>query len=110
MCRILVRQRPPAGAPRAFPDVVGPLRAACAEGGSGGSGGDLGLEALARVRRARDRLDRDPERPLDVVALAREVGLAPGCLSRLFQQAYGARPDTYVAARRRPRVADHAGG
>jgi AraC-like DNA-binding protein len=92
MCRILVRQRPPIGVPAAFPDVIGPLV-------------DIDQRReLAQVRRARDRLHRDPAQPLDVVALAREVGLTAGRLSWLFQRAYGTTPYDDVVVRRLDRA------
>lgn len=58
------------------------------------------LDDLALMRRVRDRIDRDHAKPLDVQALARGVGLAPGHLSRLFRCAYGMSPHAYLVARR----------
>ncbi|MCX5196103.1 AraC family transcriptional regulator [Streptomyces sp. NBC_00249] len=58
------------------------------------------LKDLARLRRVRDRIDREHARPLDVEALARDAGMAPGLLSREFRLAYGASPYAYLTARR----------
>ncbi|GHF02067.1 transcriptional regulator [Streptomyces spiralis] len=51
---------------------------------------------LARLRRVRDRIGRQYTQPLDVEALAREAGMAPGRLSRQFRDAYGQSPYAYV--------------
>ncbi|MFI9008597.1 helix-turn-helix transcriptional regulator [Actinosynnema sp. NPDC053489] len=48
----------------------------------------------------RDRIDREPARPLDVVALARDAGVPAGLLSREFRRAYGLSPHACVVARR----------
>ncbi|MDO8107033.1 helix-turn-helix transcriptional regulator [Isoptericola sp. b441] len=58
------------------------------------------LRDLARLRRVRDRIDRDYARPLDVEALAREVHLSAGHLSREFKRAYGESPYSYLMTRR----------
>jgi AraC-like DNA-binding protein len=58
------------------------------------------LHDLARLRRVRDRIDREFTRPLDVQALARDAGMAPGQLSRQFRDAYGQWPYAYLTARR----------
>ncbi|MFD7031460.1 helix-turn-helix domain-containing protein [Streptomyces sp. NPDC059917] len=58
------------------------------------------LADLARLRRVRDRIDREYERPLDVRALARDVRLPAGQLSRQFRAAYGASPYAYLMTRR----------
>ncbi|WP_225636166.1 helix-turn-helix transcriptional regulator [Streptomyces solaniscabiei] len=55
---------------------------------------------LAQVRRVRDRIDREPARPLDVEALAREAGMPSGQLARRFRAAYGLSPYAYVTVRR----------
>src|SRR5690242_9952163 len=47
------------------------------------------LADLARLRRVRDRIDREYAQPLDVEALARDVGVSAGHLSRQFRAAYG---------------------
>lgn len=60
---------------------------------------------LVRLRRVRDRIDREHARPLDVLALARDAGFAPGVLSREFRRAYGRSPYAYVVARRAERAA-----
>jgi AraC-like DNA-binding protein len=60
----------------------------------------IGLEDLARLRRVRDRIDRDYARPLDVEALARDAHMSPGHFSRLFRQAYGESPYSYLMTRR----------
>ncbi|MFD7585761.1 helix-turn-helix domain-containing protein [Kitasatospora sp. NPDC059811] len=63
------------------------------------------LKDLARLRRVRDRIDREYARPLDVLALARDAGLAAGQLSREFRLAYGDSPYGYLTARRVERAA-----
>ncbi|MFD4263058.1 helix-turn-helix transcriptional regulator [Streptomyces sp. NPDC058534] len=55
---------------------------------------------LAQVRRVRDRIERDLTRPLDVEALAREAGMAPGLLASRFADAYGHSPYAYLTVRR----------
>ncbi|MFJ8214525.1 helix-turn-helix transcriptional regulator [Streptomyces sp. NPDC096033] len=58
------------------------------------------LADLARLRRVRDRIDREFARPLDVEALARDVNMSAGQLSREFRAAYGGSPYAYLMARR----------
>ncbi len=58
------------------------------------------LEDLARLRRVRDRIDREHARPLDVEAIAHDVGIPAGRLSHEFRDAYGMSPHCYLAARR----------
>ncbi|MGV4887067.1 AraC family transcriptional regulator [Streptomyces sp. NWU49] len=58
------------------------------------------LSDFARLRRVRDRIDREYARPLDVEALARGAGMAPGHLGRRFRLAYGRSPYAYLTARR----------
>lgn len=58
------------------------------------------LHDLARLRRVRDRMDREYARPLDVEALAREVNMSAGHLSRQFKLAYGESPYSYLMTRR----------
>ena len=58
------------------------------------------LRDLARLRRVRDRIDRDYEQPLDVEALARDVHMSAGHLSREFKLAYGESPYSYLMTRR----------
>lgn len=58
------------------------------------------LRDLALLRRVRDRIDREYARPLDVEALAREVHLSAGHLSREFRRAYGESPYQYLMTRR----------
>ncbi|MCX5212028.1 AraC family transcriptional regulator [Kitasatospora sp. NBC_00240] len=58
------------------------------------------LNDLARLRRVRDRIDREYEQPLDVVALARSVEMPAGQLGREFRLAYGRSPYAYLTARR----------
>lgn len=58
------------------------------------------LATLVLLRRVRDRMDRDYASPLDVTALAREVHLSPGHLSRQFKLAYGESPYSYLMTRR----------
>jgi AraC-like DNA-binding protein len=48
----------------------------------------------------RDRIDREYAQPLDVEALAREVHMSAGHLSRQFKQAYGESPYSYLMTRR----------
>jgi len=43
------------------------------------------LRDLALLRRVRDRIDREYAQPLNVEALARQVGMSAGHLSRQFR-------------------------
>lgn len=61
---------------------------------------DQRLRDLALLRRVRDRIDRDYAEPLDVEALAREVHMSSGHLSRQFREAYGESPYSYLMTRR----------
>jgi AraC-like DNA-binding protein len=61
---------------------------------------DPHLRELALLRRVRDRIDREYAQPLNVEALAREVHLSPGHLSRRFKIAYGESPYSYLMTRR----------
>jgi len=61
---------------------------------------DPRLRELALLRRVRDRIDRDYRQPLDVEALARDVHLSAGHLSRQFKAAYGESPYSYLMTRR----------
>ena len=58
------------------------------------------LRDLALLRRVRDRIDRDYAQPLDVEALARDVNMSGGHLSRQFRVAYGESPYSYLMTRR----------
>ncbi|MGB3523802.1 MAG: helix-turn-helix transcriptional regulator [Mycobacterium sp.] len=58
------------------------------------------LRDLARLRRVRDRIDRDYAQPLNLEALARDVHLSTGHLSRQFKLAYGESPYSYLMTRR----------
>lgn len=58
------------------------------------------LEDLATLRRVRDRIDREYDQPLDVEALARDAFMSAGHLSRLFKQAFGESPYSYLMTRR----------
>jgi transcriptional regulator GlxA family with amidase domain len=58
------------------------------------------LRDLKLLRRVRDRMDRDYAQPLDVEALAREVNMSAGHLSRRFKLAYGESPYSYLMTRR----------
>jgi AraC-like DNA-binding protein len=58
------------------------------------------LRDLARLRRVRDRMDREYAQPLDVEALARDVHMSAGHLSRQFKLAYGESPYAYLMTRR----------
>jgi AraC-like DNA-binding protein len=58
------------------------------------------LDDLALLRRVRDRIDREYAQPLDVEALARDVHMSAGHLSRQFRLAYGESPYSYLMTRR----------
>ncbi|MBM7520382.1 helix-turn-helix transcriptional regulator [Nocardioides nitrophenolicus] len=58
------------------------------------------LRTLTLLRRVRDRIDREYARPLDVEALARDVHMSAGHLSREFKKAYGEPPYSYLMTRR----------
>ena len=58
------------------------------------------LAELARLRRVRDRIDREYAQPLNVEALARDVHMSAGHLSREFRRAYGESPYSYLMTRR----------
>src|SRR5436305_11230525 len=58
------------------------------------------LQDLARLRRVRDRIDRDYAQPLDVEALARDVHMSAGHLTRQFKTAYSESPYSYLMTRR----------
>jgi transcriptional regulator GlxA family with amidase domain len=58
------------------------------------------LRDLALLRRVRDRMDREYAQPLDVEALARDVNMSAGHLSRQFKLAYGEPPYSYLMTRR----------
>jgi AraC-like DNA-binding protein len=58
------------------------------------------LNDLALLRRVKDRIDRDYAQPLDVEALARDVHMSAGHLSRQFRLAYGESPYSYLMTRR----------
>ena len=58
------------------------------------------LRDLALLRRVRDRIDREYAKPLDVEALARDVHMSAGHLSREFRLAYGEPPYSYLMTRR----------
>lgn len=58
------------------------------------------LQELAKLRRVRDRMDREYALPLDVEALARDVNMSAGHLSRQFKLAYGESPYSYLMTRR----------
>ena len=58
------------------------------------------LRDLALLRRVRDRIDREHAQPLDVEALARDVHMSAGHLSRQFKLAYGEPPYSYLMTRR----------
>jgi len=58
------------------------------------------LRDLARLRRVRDRMDREYAEPLNVEALARDVNMSAGHLSRQFRLAYGESPYSYLMTRR----------
>src|SRR4029078_7091229 len=54
---------------------------------------------LVLLRRVRDRIDREYAQPLDVEALARDVHLSAGHLSREVKQAFGESPYSYLMTR-----------
>lgn len=58
------------------------------------------LRDLALLRRVRDRIDREYAQPLNVEALARDVNISAGHLSRRFKAAYGESPYSYLMTRR----------
>jgi AraC-like DNA-binding protein len=58
------------------------------------------LRDLALLRKVRDRMDREFDQPLDVEALARDVHMSAGHLSRQFRAAYGESPYSYLMTRR----------
>ena len=58
------------------------------------------LRDLERMRRVRDRIDREYAQPLDVAALARDVHMSAGHLSREFRRVYGESPYSYLMTRR----------
>ena len=58
------------------------------------------LRDLALLRRVRDRIDREYAQPLDVEALALDVHMSAGHLSRRFKAAYGESPYSYLMTRR----------
>lgn len=65
-----------------------------------GANGDARLRELVLLRRVRDRIDRDYAQPLDVEALARDVHLSAGHLSRRFRAVFGESPYSYLMTRR----------
>ncbi|MFF4287078.1 helix-turn-helix transcriptional regulator [Streptomyces sp. NPDC001633] len=58
------------------------------------------LSDLKRLRRVRDRIDGQYAQPLNVEALARDVNMSAGHLSRQFRAAYGESPYAYLTTRR----------
>jgi AraC-like DNA-binding protein len=58
------------------------------------------LADLAWLRRVRDRIDREYAKPLNVEALARDVHMSAGHLSREFRKAFGESPYSYLMTRR----------
>ena len=61
---------------------------------------DHHLSDLVWLRRVRDRIDREYAQPLNVEALARDVHMSAGHLSRQFRLAYGESPYSYLMTRR----------
>lgn len=86
--------------PRSPSDVAALRRAAGRGSIEGVSVSDRRLEDLATLRRVRDRIDREYDQPLDVEALARDAFMSAGHLSRLFKQAFGESPYSYLMTRR----------
>jgi AraC-like DNA-binding protein len=64
-----------------------------------GSSPEQRLRELVSLRRVRDRIDRIYPQPLDVAALAQDVYMSVGHLSRQFRRAYGEPPYSYVMTR-----------
>lgn len=64
------------------------------------SGSEDRLRDLEALRRVRDRMDREFALPLNVDALARDVHMSSGHLSRSFKAAYGESPYSYLMTRR----------
>ncbi len=62
------------------------------------------MRDLKLLRRVRDRMDRDYAQPLNVEALARDVNMSAGHLSRQFKLAYGESPYSYLMTRRLERA------
>ena len=58
------------------------------------------LRDLRLLRQVRDRIDRDYAEPLDVPSLAAGVHMSAGHLSRMFKEAYGESPYSYLMTRR----------
>ncbi len=58
------------------------------------------LNDLKLLRKVKDRIDREYAQPLDVEALARDVHMSAGHLSRQFRLAYGESPYSYLMTRR----------
>lgn len=52
------------------------------------------------LRRARDLLDREYARPLDVPTMARTALMSPSHFARLFREAFGETPYSYLMTRR----------
>jgi AraC-like DNA-binding protein len=69
-------------------------------GVSGHSASEDRLRDLVLLRRVRDRMDREFALPLNVDALARDVHMSSGHLSRSFRAAYGESPYSYLMTRR----------
>lgn len=88
-------------------DGVDPRQGECAVDGRVARSGTMASSAesqrlrdLRLLRRVRDRMDREHAQPLDVAALAAGVHMSPGHLSRLFKEAYGESPYSYLMTRR----------
>ena len=62
--------------------------------------GRITRDDLVRLRRARDRMDREYAEPLDVPALAAGAHMSTGHFARLFREAYGESPYSYLMTRR----------
>ena len=58
------------------------------------------LVNLAHLRRARDFMDRNYAEPLDVPTIARAALMSPAHFSRMFRDAYGETPYSYLMTRR----------
>ena len=64
------------------------------------------LARLRLLRRAKDLMDRDWAEPMDVSSVAARAGYSRYHFIRLFKQAYGETPGSYLSRRRVERAQD----
>ena len=57
-------------------------------------------EDLVHLRRARDLIDREYDRPLDVLAMARAAHASPSHFARSYREAFGETPYQHLLTRR----------